>query len=550
MEMCRKFCYNSKGIQKKEAEKVKRFVCVMLIFVLLLCSACSKDTVVSMSFAVRETAGSFDPQIAENATTNIIVKNCFEGLVRYDENGEIVPALATKWTVSEDSLTYTFYLRENAVWHMTNNAKKQLEEKLPEDFSLEVTAFDFEFALKRAVDPSMGAKNASLLKNIANASAIIAGKGSPDSLGVKATDKHTLVITLSQPQSNFLNVLTESICMPCNETFFEACGGRYGMFIKYFISNGPFYISYFDEKSYRLTKSADYTGENIPQSDVLWFYIKPDSAELVSILQEHQYSGVYLSELEFSKLKTDRKMTVLEIKDVSRCFVLNTKNEFLSDINIRLAFMSVIDSESLSQSNSKTVSGILPAALGEEMAVSSFYKPEKAMDYLKKGLERLKRDDISVSVLTPYEYEESLKIALQKWQQALSVNMIIAVEAVSEAELVSRVKKGEYDIAFYPLRAETPCAEDFFSAFSSLSDNNIIGLEDEGYERLVNSLYSASEASQMDVLKKIQKKLLNTATVIPVWSESTYFVCTQDARGVIALPGEENLYLFNATDVK
>ena len=73
---------------------------------------------------------------------------------------------------------------------------------------------------------------------------------------------------------------------------------------------------------------------------------------------------------------------------------------------------------------------------------------------------------------------------------------------------------------------------------------------DEGYERLVNSLYSASEASQKDVLKKIQKKLLNTAAVIPVWSESTYFVCTQDARGVIALPGEENLYLFNATDVK
>ena len=527
---------------------MKKIICLILVFVLLLCSACSSETIISMSFAVREAAGSFDPQIAENATTNIIVKNCFEGLVRYNENGEIVPALATKWTVSEDSLVYTFYLRENAVWHMTNNAKKQLEEKLPEDFSLEVTAYDFEFALKRAVDPSMGAKNASLLKNIANASAIIAGKGSPDSLGVKATDKHTLVITLSQPQSNFLNVLTESICMPCNETFFEACGGRYGMFIKYFITNGPFYISYFDEKSYRLTKSADYTGENIPASDVLWFYIKSDTDELVSILQEHQYSGAYLSELEFGKLKTDKKMTVLEIEDVTRCFVLNTENEFLSDINIRLAFMSVIDPESLSQSNSKTVSGLLPAALNADSESASFYKPEKAREYLKKGLEKLKREEISVSVLTPYEYEESLKIALQKWQQALSANMIISVEATSEAELKQRVAKGEYDIAFYPLRAETPCYEDFFAAFSSLSDNNIIKLDDEGFDKLVNSLYSASQASQKSVLEKTQKKLLNTAAVIPVWSENTYFVCTQDARGVIALAGEENLYLFNATD--
>ena len=530
---------------------MKKIICLMLIFVLLLCSACSSETIISMSFAVREAAGSFDPQIAENATTNIIVKNCFEGLVRYDEKGEIVPALATKWTVSEDSLVYTFYLRENAVWHLTNTAKKQLEEKLPEDFSLEVTAYDFEFALKRAVDPAMGAKNASLLKNIANASSIIAGNSSPESLGVRATDKHTLVITLSQPQSNFLNVLTESICMPCNKTFFDACGGRYGMFIKYFISNGPFYISYFDEKSYRLTKSDDYTGASIPQSDTLWFYITPDSSALIPILEEHQYSGAYLSELEFNELETDRKMTVLEIKDVTRCFVLNTKNEILSDINIRLAFASVIDAEALSSQNSKTLSGLLPASLGGDAADAfSYYKPEKARDYLNKGLEKLNRDNISISVLTPSQYEETLKIALQKWQQTLSVNMIISIEAVSEAELASRVQKGDYDIAFYPLKAQTPCTEDFFEAFSSLSDNNIIALEDEGFDKLVNSLYSASEASQKSVLQKTQKKLLNTAAVIPVWSESTYFVCTQDARGVIALAGEENLYLFNATDAK
>ncbi len=535
--------------RKGRSYKVKKIICAVLIFVLLLCSACSSETLISMSFAVKEAAGSFDPQIAENATTNIIVKNCFEGLVRYNENGEIVPAVAKEWTVSKDGLVYTFFLRENAVWHLTNTAKKQLEEKLPEDFSLEVTAYDFEFALKRAVDPSMGAKNAHLLKNIANASAVIDGNASPDNLSVVATDKYTLKITLSQPQSNFLNVLTESICMPCNETFFEACGGRYGMFIKYFISNGPFYISYFDEKSYRLSKSADYTGDNSPQSDTVWFYIKSDTDELISILEEHQYSGAYLSDLEFSKLETDRKMTVIEIEDITRCFVLNTKNEALADINIRLAFRSVVDTQAIAEKNSKTVSGLLPMSLGGEAeAVGSFYNPDKASEYLKKGLEELDREDISISVLTPVEYEESLKIALQKWQQALGVNMIISIEALSESELISRVKKGEYDIAFYPLRASTPCKEDYFENFISDSDNNIINLEDEGYDKLVNSLYSSSQ--QDKPLSQTQNKLLSCAAIIPVWSESTYFVCTQDARGVIALPGEENLYLFNATDAK
>lgn len=529
---------------------MKKIICLLLCFVMLTFSACKSDTVISMSFGVSELAGSFDPQVAEGSTAKIIVKNCFEGLVRYDENANIIAGVAQKWEISKDLLTYTFYLREDAVWHITSNAKKQLEEKLPEDFSFSVTANDFEFALKRAVDPATGAPDAALLKNISSAAAIMSGEADVDTLGVEATDDYTLKITLSQPQSNFLDVLTQSICMPCNETFFNACGGRYGMFIKYFLSNGPFYLSYFDESSYRISKSSDYSGEVAAVADVLWFYYKDSSDKLVPILQEHQYSGAYLSETALQNLKVDKKMTLVEIEDITRCFIVNLQNEVLSDINIRLAFASAVDVEELCKITGKTYSGLVPlAAKGMSDGEVSLYNTEKASQYLKAGLDSLGVENVSITILTQTEYEETLKIALQNWQKTLGVNMFISVEAVSEAEMKSRVKAGNYDIAFYPLRAKTPCAEDFFSLFEQGSSNNIIRLEDEGYDTLVHSLYSSGEADFDKIYSEVEDKLLATAAIIPVWSESTFFVCTEKARGIICLAGEDTLYLHKATDV-
>ena len=82
----------------------------------------------------------------------------------------------------------------------------------------------------------------------------------PSEIGVSAPDEKTLVIRLAERNDAFLSVLAEPVSMPCNETFFNACGGRYGLLIAYSLSNGPFYLSYFDETTYRLRKSADYTG--------------------------------------------------------------------------------------------------------------------------------------------------------------------------------------------------------------------------------------------------------------------------------------------------
>ncbi|MGN1418589.1 MAG: ABC transporter substrate-binding protein, partial [Acutalibacteraceae bacterium] len=183
-----------------------------------------------------------DPQIVSDKGAKNIVLNCFEGLVCYDENGEIVPAAAENYSVSDDGLVYTFDLRQDGQWKVTSAAKKIIGEDKAESFDTRVTAHDFVFALRRALQPETLCPYASSLMNIKNAKKVNSGSVSSKNLGVKASSDYTLVITLERKDSDFLSALTLPACLPCNEEFFELTKGRYGLSADNLIYNGPFYI--------------------------------------------------------------------------------------------------------------------------------------------------------------------------------------------------------------------------------------------------------------------------------------------------------------------
>jgi oligopeptide transport system substrate-binding protein len=121
-----------------------------------------------------------------------------EGLLGYSASGELVGAVAESWVVSDDGLTYTFKIRDDARW---SNGDA-------------VTAADFVFALRRLVDPETAAFYAQAVAAIANAEQIIAGELSPDQLGVAVGEDNTLIITLRQPTPYMLSLLTHPSTFP------------------------------------------------------------------------------------------------------------------------------------------------------------------------------------------------------------------------------------------------------------------------------------------------------------------------------------------------
>jgi len=190
---------------------------------------------------------SVDPAYAHSESELLIASQVFEGLVSAQKD-QIVPALATKWEVSADGLTYTFHLRIDALFH---NGKK-------------VTAGDFKFSWERAL--RVGAPSSYIFANIVGADAVISGQ-SKDLAGVTAPNDYTLIVKLAAPSGNFLQLLSMPAASVLDRTELVAQGvdyGRAGTYAQPYplpSGTGPFRLAeWISGKSLALGRNAHYYG--------------------------------------------------------------------------------------------------------------------------------------------------------------------------------------------------------------------------------------------------------------------------------------------------
>lgn len=135
---------------------------------------------------------SLDPAKASDSQGFTVIGLIYGGLVRLDGQLHVVPDLAENWTVSDDGLTYTFTLRDDAAF----------SDGSP------VTADDVIWSLTHALDPSTGGWTGPFyLSNIVGANDVAEGT-TMDLTGVKAVDDKTVEITVNQPSAYFLSQLT------------------------------------------------------------------------------------------------------------------------------------------------------------------------------------------------------------------------------------------------------------------------------------------------------------------------------------------------------
>ncbi|TCS86655.1 extracellular solute-binding protein (family 5), partial [Keratinibaculum paraultunense] len=177
-----------------------------------------------------------DPSTSNDIYSGDILNEITEGLGRL-ETGEdggdiIVPAGAEDWDVSDDGLVWTFHLRDY-----------EWEDGEP------VTAHDFEYGIKRNINPETAAVFAYLLYPIKNAEACNSGEKDLDELGVKALDDKTLEITLEKPCAYFDKFLPHRIMYPQRKDLVEQWGDKVGSEAEYTISCGPFKLTEWTHKS-------------------------------------------------------------------------------------------------------------------------------------------------------------------------------------------------------------------------------------------------------------------------------------------------------------
>jgi oligopeptide transport system substrate-binding protein len=210
--------------------------------------------------------GSLDPHKVSGDWENRIVGEYLEGLVAEDANAEPIPGQAESWTVSEDGLTYTFKLRDDAMW----------SDGQP------VVAQNFVDGFQRLFDPKTAAQYAYLQYPVKNSSKIANGEITDFSqLGVKAIDDKTLEIDLESPTPYFLEALTHYTAFPIRKDIIEKYGDQWTQ-PGNIVGNGPYKITEWVPGSYlKGVKSDTYYGkDDLKIDEIVWYNTEDLTAAL------------------------------------------------------------------------------------------------------------------------------------------------------------------------------------------------------------------------------------------------------------------------------
>ncbi len=219
----------------------------------------------------------YDVHLTSNAADSEVLVNTYDGLIEYDCENVLQPALATEWGVSDDGLTWTFKLREGAKW--VTSTKSELGE---------VTADDFVAGFQHMLDDPEGGLSWLVDGVVAGVTEYVNGETEDFAdVGVKAVDDHTVEYTLTAPCSYFDTMFSYGVFAPLNRAFYTSQGGQFGFGAEtgdYGTSKdtiaycGPYIItSAVAENTFVFEKNEAYwNADNINIDTITWVYNSGD----------------------------------------------------------------------------------------------------------------------------------------------------------------------------------------------------------------------------------------------------------------------------------
>lgn len=479
----------------KIIKKITAFLlCLSLILSLTACGE-AYDDAAALYVDLDSSPSILDPQLASTDSELIIIRNIFEGLMRYDANGKLVCGAAEKFEKS--GLAYTFTLRSDLAWSNGDT----------------LTADDFVFAFRRAVDKTTNAPFANKLFCISNAEAIYNGKANKNTLGVTAKDDKTLIFTLTYDDPFFLQILSQAIAMPCHQYTFYDAHGQYGLNDDYMVSNGSYRLRSWDTetKTVKLVRNAEYNGNFIAKNYSVALTNSQDDNLL--LLEESRVDTALLKYNEFDK--ASKLYNLDSLQNTVWFLLLNKNSERLCDPILREAFIKSINFDTLhstfSENSLSAANGYIPQVLLsdeiEETLVS--YDIEYAKRLYKNAT--LKQNIKDFKLLYPQGMDKTAGSIAANWQQLLGA--VVNTESVSNISgLNSRISASQYDMALIPVSTTSP---DIYRYLKNFTSGETYGIDNATLDTLVSTLIAKRDVDN-STKKQIEAQLSKNYIIHPV----------------------------------
>ncbi|PWW08821.1 oligopeptide transport system substrate-binding protein [Paenibacillus cellulosilyticus] len=480
-----------------------------------------------------------DPAQSQDQVSFTVLNGLYEGLTRKDENGQNIPGIAEKWDISEDGKTYTFHLREDAKW---SNGDP-------------VTAGDFEFAWKRALDPELKPEPSAYayqLYYIVNAESYNTGKGATaDQVGVKATDDHTLVVNLNSPTPYFLSLMSFQTFFPVHQSVKD--NEAWAANASTIISNGPFKMGEWQKNtSIKIVPNENYYAKDDVKLAGVEFYEVADSATELSMYQTDQldWAGKPTGEIPADQLESLKSSLADEFnqKGIASLYyyLFNTTEKPFNNEKIRKAFSMAISrkdiTEKVTRAGELPAYGVVPPGIAGEKeeyrteVPDTFFEEnyDEAKKLLAEGMAEegvTKLPAIKLTFNTNDNHKKIAEAIAEMWRTNLGVE--VSIENQEWGVFLENRNKLNYQVARGGWGADYNDPMTYIDLFTSKSGNNNTGFASKEYDDLVAKAYASTDAKErMSLMSQAEKLLIDTRAIMPIYYYSDVFLEKKGFKGI------------------
>lgn len=464
--------------------KVKGIKKILSVFVLttltIALSACSGDKTGENSSQItigipQDVEDSLDPHKAVAAGTKEVYFNLFEGLVKPDSDGNLVPAVASEYHASEDGKVYTFTLRDGIKFHDGNP----------------VTVEDIKYSIDKCADTSTGEPLIAAFSNID---------------AVTIIDNKTVEIALKEANTEFdveLANVTAAIIPASNEQPDTNP-----------IGTGPYkYVSRSPQENFVMEKFDGYWGEGAHIKDVT-FKVCANADTIVMDL-EGGAIDMFARVTSTQAAELSDHFQVLEgTMNLVQALYLNNKTAPFDDIRVRQALCYAV--------NPQEIMDFVSDGKGTEIGSSMFpafgkYYMEDLKDTYQQDTEKAKAllaeagyaDGLSFTITVPSNYQQHIDTAQVLVEEFKAVGIDAQIQLIEWDSWLSDVYAGRnYQSTVVGVDASSLTARALLDRFSSDAANNFVNFNSAEYDTALQKAVASTDDSEKTEYYKECEKIL------------------------------------------
>ncbi|PFM59477.1 peptide ABC transporter substrate-binding protein [Bacillus cereus] len=479
---------------------------------------------------------SMDASLASDSASSTALNNTMEGLYRTGKDQKRMPGVAEDVQKLDDGKKYIFKLRKDAKW---SNGEP-------------VTAKDFVYSWKRAVNPDTKATYSYIMFDIKNAEKIHKRELPADQLGVKAIDDYTLEVELDNPVPYFIDLTVYPVFYPLNENFVKSQGDKFGLEANTTLYNGPFVMSdWKHEQSFQFKKNPSYWDNKTVKIEEINFNIVKNTSTDVNLYGTNAIDRAVLTSEFVDKFRQNPEFQTRKEAGVAY-LRFNQNNKYLSNKNLRKAISMSFDRDNIAKVilNNGAIGAY--GFVGKDFAEGPNKKDFRAENgnlvetdskEAKKLWETAKKelgtDKIELEFLS-FDNEDAKKIGefLKGEMEKNLPGLTIKIKQQPFAQKNKLEDSQQYDMAFGIWAPDFPDPISYLDMFVTNGSQNKTGYSNPKYDELILKAKTDTKDLQArwNNLLEVEKILIKEDAVIaPIFQKGSAYVVKGAVKDIIPI---------------